>query len=250
MHGLIHTDMALKVISQDANALAFLLNGVSKPRWKTPDTQKETWLKEWMDSPDHKGHQFISKNDHSYKLDKEKNKFVIRFIKKRADQGTVVERLKLSVRQILDWKTEEEYRICSIELAKSIHWIVDVTSPPHTSFGWEEDENNGKNLHCEIESDFDNEWKKLLDLNKTEFGRANEIKDIYKWAKALAESRYDRNIELLKLYRANKSIKKPEGKKLAQDVIQDIAQNIADYLAFIDKKIKFNLIIPKLKENG
>jgi len=244
----IHKEMAYQVISDDAktNALTFLLNGIAKPEWKTDSATKIKWLKEWMDMPDNSKHSSKQKNDHSYKINKIGNKFKIEFAETGADQATVIARLKYSARDIGEWKVEEEYRVCALELAKSIHWVIDVSSPPHTSFGWEAKSNNGKNYHSKIENDFDKVWKKYYDKTKIKFGRKDEIKDIYRWAKKYVEDNYDRNMKLLDIYRIKGSILKDEGETLGREVIMDLAQNLADYIALIDKKINYSKLITKL----
>ena len=242
----IHKEMAYKIISDypKSSALNFLLNGIAKPEWKTDEKTKIKWLKEWMDMPDDSRHSSKLKNDHSYKLTKVKGKFRIVFAKTGADQATVIARLKYAARDLKEWQVEEEYRTCALELAKSIHWIVDVSSPSHTSYGWDSDKKT--NYHSKIEKDFDKVWEQYYDKSKIKFDRKNEIDDIYRWAKRFVEAKYDRNIELLEMYKAKKSILKNKGAQLGRDVIQDLAQNLADYLAYIDKKISFDSVVKKV----
>ena len=55
------------------------------------------------------------------------------------------------------------------------------------------------------------------------------------------ENKYDRNMKLLEFYKSkNSMIKNKETEILGREVIQDLAQNLADYLAYIDKKINFD----------
>jgi hypothetical protein len=243
----IHKELAYQVIADypDQNALNFLLNGIAKPEWKKDQATKIQWLKEWMDMPDSNKHSSKLKNDHSYKIKRINNKFKICFAETGANQATVIARLKYSARDISEWKIEEEYRVCALELAKSIHWVIDISSPPHTSAGWEAKDNNGTNLHSKIENDFDKVWKKYYDKSSIIFGRKDEIDDIYRWAKNIVESKYDKNMELLKLYQSKGSITKAEGIILGKEVIHNLAQNLADYLAHIDKKINFDKLLSK-----
>lgn len=242
----IHKEMAYKIISDypKTSVLQFLLNGIAKPEWKTDEKTKIKWLKEWMDMPDNSKHSSKLKNDHSYKLTKENGKFRIVFAKSGADQATVIARLKYSSRDIKEWEVEEEYRTCALELAKSIHWIIDLSSPSHTSFGWDTDKN--VNYHSKIETDFDKVWETYYDKSRIKFGRKNKIDDIYRWAKRFVETKYDRNIELLNIYKTKGSILSGKGKQLGMEVILDLAQNLADYLAYIDKKINFVKVVKKV----
>ncbi len=61
--------------------------------------------------------------------------FRIVFAKSGDDQATVVARLKYAARSVKEWKVEEEYRSCALELAKSIHWVIDMSSPSHVVAG-------------------------------------------------------------------------------------------------------------------
>lgn len=242
----IHKEMAYKIISDypKKSVLNFLLNGIAKPEWKTDEKTKIKWLKEWMDMPDNSRHSSKLKNDHSYKLTKEKGRFRIVFAKTGADQATVIARLKYAARDLKEWQVEEEYRTCALELAKSIHWVIDLSSPSHTSAGWDDDKK--ANYHAKIEKDFDKVWEKHYDKSKIIFERKNEIKDIYRWAKGFVEAKYDRNIELLNIYKAKGSILKNKGEQLGREVILNLAQNLADYLVYTDKKINFDTVVKKV----
>jgi hypothetical protein len=138
---------------------------------------------------------------------------------------------------------EEEYRVCALELAKSIHWVVDLSSPAHTVAGWPDD------LHSKSESDFDALWKELYVPSKVVFGRKDVIKDVYRWAKGFIESRYDRNMRLLGVYQAGGSIKDAAHKSLGREVVADIAQNLADYLAYCDRTLGFAKTLGPLKRS-
>ncbi len=238
----IHKEMAYQILLDHPkqSALEFLLAGISKPEWKKNDATKIKWLKEWMDMPDNSRHSSKMRNDHSYKLTKDCNRFRIVFAKTGGDQATVVSRLKYAARSANEWKVEEEYRTCAIEIAKSLHWIIDMCAPPHTTAGW------GTKEHSKIESDFDKLWKKIYDKNKIKFDRKNAIDDIYKWAKRNIENHYDINIELHNIYKIGKTIKTGRGAELAEKVILNLAQNFADYIAYTNKRIKFDDAITKL----
>lgn len=240
----IHKEMAFQILADNPkhSVLNFLLNGIAKPEWRKNQSTKVRWLKEWMDMPDDSRHGSKLKNDHSYKIYKDGNRFRIKFAESGADQATVIARLKYSARDIREWKIEEEYRTCALELAKSIHWVIDLTSPSHTTVGWDDK----INYHSKLENDFDKVWRKYYDKTKIKFGRNNEIKDIYRWAKKFVEDKFERNMELLKLYQAKGSVQKADGEKLGRAVIQDIAQNLADYFAFIDKRIDFDKLVKKV----
>lgn len=244
MHAKVHKEMALQVIEDypNANLLRFLIEGVAKPEWKKDMKTKVKWLKEWMDMPDNKKHSSKMKNDHSYKIEKTDKGFKIKFIGGRGEQATVIARLKYDSRDIKEWKVEEELRASALELAKSIHWVVDFSTPPHTTVGWSDKE------HSEIEKDFDKLWKEFYDKDKINFGRKKEIKDIYRWAKKFVEDRYERNMKLLALYRSGGSIKDTNGKNLGKEVICDVAQNLADYLSYQDRVLDFGEMAGLLKE--
>lgn len=239
MNSGIHKEMAYQIISEFPipSALEFLLKGISKKEWGRDNRTKIRWLKEWMDMPDSNTHSSKLKNDHSYKLTKVNDKFKIVFAKTGADQATVVARLKYSARDIKEWQIEEEYRVCALELAKSIHWVIDMSSPSHVIYGWD------AKLHSKLEKDFDKLWKKFYDKNNIKFNRKNEIKDIYRWAKQKIEDSYDRNNELLNIYKNKGNIESGRGNVLAKEVIQNLAQNIVDYLHYVNKNIDFNNII-------
>jgi hypothetical protein len=238
----IHKEMAYQILADHPTRtpLEFLLTGIAKPEWKKNIQTKIKWLKEWMDMPDNRKHSSKQKNDHSYKLFRTENGFRIAFAKTGADQATVVARLKYSARSIREWKIEEEYRTCALELAKSIHWIIDMGTPPHTTVGWDDEE------HAKIESDFDRLWKTIYDKKKIKFGRKKIIKDIYRWAKKNIEDRYNENMRLLKIYKEGGSIKDKENRKIAEGVISNISQNLADYIAYIDKYIRFDAVLSKM----
>lgn len=241
MYSVIHREMTYQIISEFPNpaALEFLLKGISKKEWKINYPENIRWLKDWMDMPDSKIHSSKFKNDHSYKLTKSNGKFKIVFAKRADDQATVVARLKYSARSVKEWKEEEEYRACCLELAKSFHWIVDISSPSHVISGWD------KALHSKIETHFDKYWKKYYDKSKIKFKRKNAIGDIYRWAKKNIEDSYNRNNELLEIYKNKGTIKDGRGAVLGKEVIQNLAQNLVDYLYFIDKKIDFNKVNTK-----
>ncbi|MBA4406125.1 hypothetical protein C0389_02505 [bacterium] len=245
----IHKEMAFQIISDypKQSVKEFLLNGIAKPEWKKDNATKIKWLKEWMDMPDNSHHSSKLKNDHSYKITKDGKRFKIVFAKSGFDQATVISRLKYSARDIAEWKVEEEYRVCALELSKSIHWVIDLSSPPHTLFGWESEQNNGTSYHSKIENDFDKVWPKYYDKNKIKWGKKNPFDDIYKWAKNFVEDRYERNMKLLELYRSKKTmIKNKDAENLGREVILDLAQNLADYLSYIDKKIDFDKMVTLL----
>jgi hypothetical protein len=240
----IHTDMALQVLRDCPNKdiLTFLLEGTVKIGWKEKkdNSKKEQWLKEWMDMPDNKKHSSKMSNDHSYKIEKDGKKFKIVFAGTKTEQATVVARLKYAVRDIKEWKVEEEYRVCAIALAKSLHWVIDMSSPPHTLAGWDD------KLHSKAETDFDASWKSFYKPSLIKFGRKGIITDVYGWAKGNIESRYSKNELLLKLYSSGGSIKKGDGTTLGEDVIKNLAQNMADYLAYIDSKIDCSKLVGKV----
>lgn len=242
MHAKIHKEMTFQMLKDypNPNLLKFLVEGTAKPGWKVDDATKEKWLKEWMDMPDDKKHAGKQRNDHSYKLKKTDGRFIIKFIGNRPDQGTVIARLKYDSRDVKEWKVEEEIRTCAIELAKSIHWVIDFSTPPHTVAGW------GDREHSKIEKDFDKMWKNLYDKKKIKFGRKNQIKDIYRWAKKFVEDKYDRNCKLLEVYQTKGSILKESGETIGREVILDLAQNLADFLAYHDKILNFDKMVKLL----
>ena len=239
----VHREMAFQALSDYPNKdlLTFLLLGVSKPEWGKDEAIKIKWLKEWMDMPDNQRHTSKLKNDHSYKIAKTPTGFEVKFIAKTLDQATVVARLKYAVRDIDEWETEEEPRPCAIALAKSVHWVIDSSTPPHTLADW------GTKEHSAIETDFDNTWKDLYKKAAVTYGRKNQIKDVYLWAKSFIEEKYDRNCRLLKIYTSKGSIKKGDGAPLGQEVIQDVLQNLADYFAHIENKIDLKKLIAAFK---
>ncbi len=238
----IHKEMAFQVLSDypKQSALDFLVKGVAKPEWNKDMATKKKWLKEWMDMPDSDKHSSKLKNDHSYKLTSTPMGFKIVFAKSGPDQATVVARLKYAARSVREWKVEEEYRSCALELAKSIHWVVDMTSPSHVVAGW------GSDDHSKVEVHFDRVWRSCYDKGRIAFERTDQIKDIYRWAKKRIEDNYARNLELKQIYEGGGSILQGRGKEIAQEVVLDVAQNLADYLAYTDKQINFDKIVTKL----
>jgi hypothetical protein len=245
MKSIIHREMAFQVLSDFPNPqlLEFLIEGVAKKEWKKSRGTKERFLKDWMDMPDSNKHGSKLKNDHSYKLRKTDKGFKVEFAKTGGDQATVVARLKYAARDIKEWKEEEEYRVCALELAKSIHWLIDVSSPSHTLAGWTD------KLHSRLEKDFDRIWRPTYTSGQKQivFSRKNRIKDIYRWAMDFARASYDRNARLLEVYQQGGSILKGKGVALGREVILDIAQNLADYLAFTEKRIALPQSLAGLK---
>lgn len=244
MHAKIHREMTFRVLQDHKNPklLEFLIEGSAKPEWKKKKREKEEWLKEWMDMPDNKNHCSKMSNDHSYKIEKNGDKFRIKFIGNKADLATVIARLKYDSRDVKEWAVEEEPRTCAIELAKSIHWVVDFSTPPHTAAAWDDAQ------HSRVEKDFDKLWEKYYDKTKVKFGRKAYIKDIYRWAKDFVEAKYERNHKLYEIYKDKGSISKGIGAKIGQEVILDLAQNLADYFAYFDKKIDFGKMLKALKK--
>ena len=244
MHAKVHKELAYQALQDYPKPalLRFLLKAVAKPDWKKNEATRVRWLKEWMDMPDDRHHSSKMRNDHSYKLEKNpQGKFVIKFIAKTKDQATVVARLKYDARDVAEWKVEEEWRTCGLEPAKSIHWVIDVTTPPHTVAGWDDGE------HSAIEKHFDELWSNWYDPTDVIKGTKQKIPDIYRWAKAFAENRYDRNAELRDIYRAGGSIKKKgRGEQLGKAVIADVALNLGAYLAYLDRRIKYDVVETKL----
>lgn len=242
MHAKIHKEMAFQVLSDcpKPSVMEFLLKGISKPEWNKDDATKRKWLKEWMDMPDDSKHSSKMKNDHSYKLLKLEKGFRISFAKSADDQATVVARLKYSSRDVKEWEVEEEYRCCALELAKSIHWVIDSSSPAHVIAGWSDAD------HSRLEKDFDQVWASYYDKSQIKYGRKKEIRDIYRWAKKKIEDQYDRNLQLKQLYEGGNSIKKGDGQAIGKEVIREIAQSLADYIAYIDRMINFDKVSTKL----
>lgn len=247
----VHMEMAYQVISDYATEKGckcqeFFIEGVVSQLWskKVRENRNERirQLKEWMDMPDSNKHSSKMSNDHSYKIQKDNGKFHIVFAKSNVEQATVLARLKSAARDMKEWKEEDEYRVCALEILKSIHWIVDFNSPAHVTAGWSND------CHSKSEDDFDKKWKAFYDKSKIKFGRKDIIKDLYRWAKGIVETNYDRNMKLKKLYEDGKSIKDTVNEKIGKEVIFDIAQNMADYLAYCDKKIDFKDSFAKLKK--
>jgi hypothetical protein len=243
MHAGVHTEMAFQVIKDYPNPdlYNFLLAGMAKPGAGESETTKIKWMKEWMDMPDNEKHHSKMLNDHSYKLEKASKGFQIKFISNRADQATVIARLKYAARDIDEWEVEEEYRVCAIELAKSIHWVIDMTTPPHIIADWSDE------LHSKVEDHFDSQWKKFYDKSAINWKGKTKIPDIYLWAKGFVEEKYDRNLGLLKTYQSKGSILKDEGQKIGKEVILDVAQNLANYFVFIEKRIDLKKMIAALK---
>jgi len=247
MQAGIHKELCFKLISEPRyeSLKRFLIESVVKKGWPNKDEEtKIEWVKEWMDMPDSDKHGSKLKNDHSYKISIKDNKTHIEFAKSAGEQATVVARLKYAARDIKEWKEEEEFRVCGLELLKSIHWVVDFTSPSHTVAGWPQD------MHSKIEEDFDKTWETIYSTQEIKFNRTGYIKDIYRWAKDFIEKNYKRNCDLLALYQKGGSIKKGEGIQMGQAVIKDVIQNLADYFAYIDKKIDYkNIYNSLIKEN-
>lgn len=245
MHAKIHSDMTYKFLQDypNKNALDFLLGSIAKSEWNWADKSRIEWLKKWMDMPDSKVHTSKIKNDHSYKIKKVGKKYKIDFAKSGADQATVVARIKYDFRDVTEWKKEHEYRTCGIELAKSIHWIIDFSTPPHTISGWND------TTHSKFEKDCDKNWKSLYDncLTNVKFNRKKHIKDIYRWAKQNIEDRYEANLKLLNLYQNGGSITKGKGKTMGTEMMTNLLQNLADYLAYVDRRIDFEDSLAKSK---
>jgi hypothetical protein len=251
MHANVHRELPFKVISAYpvTELKDFLLLSMSKPDWgKSTQTQASRieWLKEWMDSPDDQGHGSAPRNDHSYKLRREKDRFRLVFGRGKGEQATVVARLKYDARDVDEWAFEEEPRVSGLELAICMHWLVDMTTPPHTCADCDQ------KLHCSIENAFDRYWKGVWPgiEPKLKFtcGRS-KITDVYRWAKGFIESRFDRNEALLKAFKEERSLSKnPATAKLAHGVITDIGQNVADFLCLMDKKINFKKTYEMLRK--
>ncbi len=235
----IHREMTYKILEDFPipNALQFLLKGIAKKEWEIEDADYPRRLQDWIDMPDSNVHLSRLMNDHSYKLDKNNGKFKIEFARTHFEQSTVVARLTYSSRGVEEWQEEDEYRACALELAKSLHWVVDMSSPSHVIVGWD------KKLHTKLEEDFDDLWGKYYDKGKINFKRKNEIKNIYKWAKQNIENSYKRNSELLTIYSNKGTIKDGRGSELGKEVIQNLAQNVVDYLHYINKKIDFDKLV-------
>lgn len=242
MQAEVHKEMAYQVIADYPNPhlLEYLLEGVAKPEWKKDQATKIRWLKEWMDMPDNSHHSSKQRNDHSYKLMKTERGFKIKFIAARVDQATVVARLKYAARDIREWKVEEEFRVAALELAKSIHWVIDFSTPPHTIADWDD------KLHGKVEDDFDKMWKTFYNKAKIDFTREKNIKDIYLWAKKFIEDKYARGYELLEVYRSGGSMKDGRGQQLGREVILDVAQNLGDYLAYLGRLLNYDKMLESL----
>jgi hypothetical protein len=243
MHAGVHTEMAFQVIKDYPNPdlFNFLMAGMAKQGTGETEATKTQWMKEWMDAPDEEHHSSKMQNDHSYKIQKTSNGFQIKFIDDCENQATVIARLKYAARDINEWEVEEEYRVCAIELAKSIHWVVDMSTPPHTIVGWDND------THSKIENHFDKRWKDFYDKSVIKWNRKTEIDDIYKWAKGFVEKNYDRNLKLLEMYNSKGSILKEAGQALGKEVILEVAQNLADYFALLEKNLNLKKMLNTLK---
>jgi hypothetical protein len=248
MHEKIHKELTYEFLKHPKNkeALDFLLLAIAKPEWNWANNSRIEWLKTWMDAPDAKIHSSKIKNDHSYKIKQVGSRFQIEFAKKGSDQATVVARLKYDFRDVTEWKKEHEYRTCGIELAKSVHWVVDLSTPPHTITGWSD------SLHSKIEKDFDKNWNTIYTkcVDKVKFNRKKQIKDIYRWAKKNIEDRYAINKQLLELYEKKGSILKGNGVNLGMDVMKNLLQNLADYFAYVNEKIGFLKTYNQLKADA
>lgn len=154
-------------------------------------------------------------------------------------------RLKYDARDIKEWMVEDEPRVCALELAMCMHWVVDMTSPPHAYANCDQD------LHGTIEKDFDKfftkEWPGIEGQIKLT-GRKGQIKDVYRWAKAFIEGSYNRNEALIDAYKNGKSLAGgPATAALGKAVLKDIGQNVVDFLAFIDGRIDFKKANAELK---
>ena len=242
MKAKIHKEMAYQVIIDypEPQLAEFLIKGVAKPDWNKDRVTRIRWVKEWMDMPDDKKHSSKLSNDHSYKIAKKGNSYTVQFNQGNAEQATVVARLKYAVRDMREWRVEEEPRICALELLKSIHWVVDMSSPSHTIVGWDD------RLHSKVETDFDAVWTKFYDKKSIEFKRSTDMEDIYRWARAFIVSKYDRNEKLLNLYKLGGSIRSGDGAALGREIITDIGQNLADYFGYCDKMLNYNKLQAEL----
>ncbi len=252
MHAKIHRELPYRVISiyPKKELLEFLLLAMVHPKWREKLKKRENrieWLKEWMDTPDDSKHGSTLRNDHSYKLKKEGDKFKLVFGKSGQEQATVVARLKYDARDIKEWMVEDEPRVCALELAMCMHWVVDVTSPSHCYADCDQD------LHGKIETAFDKfypaEWPAIESQIKFA-GRKDVIKDVYRWAMASVQSRYDQNEAVVKAFRDEKTFKDPAVATLGRAVLKDIGQNVADFLVFVDGRINFEKAYESLKEQS
>jgi hypothetical protein len=243
MHAGVHKEMAFQVLQDYSNPslLQLLLKGVAKPDWRMSGKTREQWLMEWMDMPDDRKHSSKMRNDHSYKIEKDRQgKFRIRFIATTRDQATVIARLKYDSRDVKEWKVEEEWRTCALELAKSIHWVIDLSTPPHTVAGWTD------GAHSAIEKDFDALWRGWYDKKHVDAGRKQKIGDIYRWAKAFVEGRFARNDALRQAYESGGSIRKKPSDKLGAEVIADVVTNLGAYIAHMDRLINFDVVCKEI----
>ncbi len=240
MHGNIHPEMTYRVIQAYPNKelLEFLLLSMARPDWsekvKTRESRIE-WLKKWMDAPDDSKHGSTARNDYSYKLRKQGERLKLVFGKGPGEQATVVARLKYAARDLREWTVEEEPRICGLELAMCMHWVVDLSSPPHMYADCDQ------KLHDKIEDHFDKFWKTAYtNIESTiKFGRKDLITDVYKWVKNHIECRYDQNVTLMNAYKSGKTMLKDSAcESLSINVVKDIAQNLADFLTYAEKEVK------------
>ena len=253
MHAKIHKELPFRVISiyPKKELLEFLLLAMVHPKWRDElktRANRVKWLKEWMDAPDDSKHGSAVRNDHSYKLRKTGNRYQLVFAKSKGEQATVVARLKYDARDVKEWMAEDEPRVCALELAMCMHWLVDMTSPPHVYADC------AQKLHCKIEKDFDkfytSEWPAIEGQIKLT-GRKGKIKDVYRWAKAFIEGTYDRNETLINAYKNGKTLAgDPATAALGKAVLKDIGQNVADFLAFVDGRIKFEKAYAELKDQS
>jgi len=250
MHAEIHRELPYRVISlyPKKELLEFLLLAMVHPKWREKlkiRANRIDWLKEWMDTPDDTKHGSAVRNDHSYKLKKVGNRFELVFAKSKGEQATVVARLKYDARDVKEWMVEDEPRVCALELAMCMHWVVDMSSPPHCYADCDQD------LHGEIETDFDEfyakEWPAIEGQVKFT-GRKGLISDIYRWAKAYIESTYGQNEALIGAYKSGKSLKDPDVAEMGRQVLKGMGQNVADFLIFTDGRIKFEKAYESLKE--
>lgn len=234
MYAGIHMEMAFKVLEDYSNPklLQFLIENTAKPGANISAGTREKWLKEWMDMPDDSKHGSKIKNDHSYKLEKTERGFKIKF-GKSADLGTVIARLKYAARDINEWAIEDEGRTCALEFLKSIHWVIDFSSPSHTCAEWDDKQ------HSRSEEDFDEKWQEYYVKIKSP---KEKIEDVYRWAKRFVEARYDRNLKLCQIYKNKGSIKN-DGEKIGREVIRDVAQNLVDYFAYMENKKAFSKLL-------
>jgi len=250
MHAKIHKELPYRVIEiyPKKELLEFLLLAMVHPKWRDKlkaRTNRIKWLKEWMDAPDDTKHGSAVRNDHSYKLKKVGNRYDLVFAKSKGEQATVVARLKYDARDVKEWMVEDEPRICALELAMCMHWVVDMTSPSHAYSDCDQD------LHGKIEKDFDQFWKDAWPAVEGQIkltGRKGQIKDVYRWAKAFIESHYGQNEALINGYKNGKTLARDKATAaLGKAVLKDIGQNIVDFLAFIDGRIDYKKAYAELK---